>query len=88
MAELMTVAELADALAQLCRDHPELADRNVFVPAECGYSGALIAKPFTAWVDMFEHSEHHVVLHSDDDNLDCIADREHYKMYYYSPESN
>lgn len=37
MTELITVAELAAALAALCRDHPELSDRHVFVPSEYGY---------------------------------------------------
>lgn len=79
----ITVAELAAALAELCRDHPELADRNVFVPSEDGYSGACIAKPFIALVDTFHCHDHDVILHSDDDNLFTLVGKEHMQAYSY-----
>lgn len=83
MTELITVAELAAALAALCRDHPELSDRHVFVPAEYGYSGACIAKPFTALVDTFHSNDHAVVLHSNDDNLQPLLSSHHMQAYAY-----
>lgn len=83
MTELITVAELAAALAALCRDHPELSDRHVFVPSEYGYSGASIAKPFIALVDTFHSHDYEVVLHSDNDNVESLLGKDHMQAYSY-----
>ena len=83
MTELITVAELAAALAALCRDHPELSDRHVFVPAEYGYGGASIAKPFIALVDTFHSYDHEVILHSDNDNVESLLGKDHMQAYFY-----
>lgn len=81
MRRYLTVAELASALTALCEKHPELSDRHVLVPSECGYSGGTIAYPFVAWVDEFDSSDGDLIIHSDDDGIQSTIARDHYKFY-------
>lgn len=69
-----TLRELAEALTVLCTEHPEIADRIVCVPSECGYTGGRVVFPVIAYTEY--DSPDYVTLYSDDDiDLDWIYAR-------------
>ena len=69
-----TLRQLAEALTALCAEHPELADKYVCVPSECGYTSGRVVVPVLAYTEY--DSPDYLVLHSDDDiDVDWIYAR-------------
>ena len=63
--KVATLKELSEALAEFVTKYPELADRHVYMTAECGYSGAYVASPVSLYTNPRIKSE--VYISSDDD---------------------
>ena len=63
--KIATLRELSEALAEFVEKYPELADRHVYMTAECGYSGAYVASPISLYTNPRIKSE--VYISSDDD---------------------
>ena len=62
---IATLKELSEALAEFVEKYPELADRHVYMTAECGYSGAYVVSPVSLYTNPRIKSE--VYISSDDD---------------------
>lgn len=85
---MTTFKELNDGLSAILKEHPELADREVRVASECGYSDAGFESPVTIAIPVFtpefKDSNLYVRIVSDDDGYRinrAIADWE-----FISPE--
>ena len=63
--KVATLKELSEALAEFVEKYPELADRQVYITSECGYSGAYVASPISLYTNPRIKSE--VYISSDDD---------------------
>lgn len=71
---IATLRQLAEALTALCDEQPELADKYVCVPSECGYTSGSVIFPVLAYTEY--DSPEYVTLHSDDDiDVDWIYAR-------------
>lgn len=66
-SEIITLRELADALVRLCDTYPEIADCEVNVTTECGYSSAGVAKPVRLYKRRASSDLIH--LHTTDDSI-------------------
>ena len=62
---IATLRQLCDALTVLCDEYPELADKYVCVPSECGYTSGSVVFPVLAYTEY--DSPNYITLHSDDD---------------------
>lgn len=67
--KIATLRELSEALAEFVEKYPELADRQIGMATECGYSGAYVASPISLYINPRIESE--VSILSDDD---CVGD--------------
>ena len=63
--KVATLRDLSEGLAEFVEQYPELADRQVYMTAECGYSGAYVASPVSLYTKPRIKSEVHIS--SDDD---------------------
>lgn len=85
---MATIKELADGLSAILKEHPELADREVYVASECGFWNTGFESPITIAVPVFtldfQDSKPYIQIVSDDDGYrtgKAIADWE-----FISPE--
>ena len=62
---IASLRDLSEALAEFVDKYPELADRYVYMTAECGYSGAYVASPVSLYTN--PRIESAVSILSDDD---------------------
>lgn len=67
----MTLKELVKGLEIILKNHPELADREVYHASECGYSAAGFEKPVQIAIpvptDLSKNFPHGISIVSDDD---------------------
>lgn len=68
---MATFKELADGLSAILKEHPELADREVYVASECGFWNTGFESPITIAVPVFtpdfQDSKPYIQIVSDDD---------------------